>query len=672
MKKLIVCGIWLIFVACACKKNTQNPLTLPKDEPKEEPKEPEPSESGKLTNLGPQMAESVIASGQFVTTDQGVDMVYSVAKGTPARLIGFDTNNGKLLVNLAMAGTETSWAVTLSTDGWIYVAGGSPGRVFKHKPGSQIVEDLGKALPSESYVWEVIAGKDGEIFGCTYPGARVFRYHPQSGFSDVGKGALVSGQTYVRTLVYSKSNDKLYAGVGSTAANLVELDPRTGAKTEILPVAERKAGFVYPLVIVSDVSGGSRLFATVNGKTLVYNVDQSTAVERELTGISSRAYIRSLSDANKVYHSHSSSDLRVYDFSSSSTSSVKVGTTTKALAMVWGKDNLLHILNDGNKLIKFNPANSQSTTIDLPVPPQPINIRITALAADGRIHTSGYPGGGNGAYNPETGQVSNYSGLGQAESILIDGTDTYFNIYPGAEIYKYDSQQPWNVGTNPVRVATISGEDRIFGAVSVPQHNCLYLGTVTKYGKLGGVLSKYDKKDKKLTTYGEITPGLSIISLLYNDSYIYGGTSIFGGGGTTPSHTEAKLFVWDVLANKKITEIVPVPGKRQITNLIKGPDGYIWGVAEDILFIYDTKTNTVRSTHKLVDKYFSASWKSIELIVHSNGKVYGAGANGGALFSIDPSTMKITKILDDAAWISMDKKGRLYFSRGGDLWQYIP
>src|SRR5690606_10616731 len=185
-----ICGIWLFFATCACKKNTQGVPQTTTDPTQEETKEPETPEPPKFTNLGPQVTESAIQSGQFVTTAEGIELVYSVVKGTPARLVGLDANNGRLLVNLALAGTETSWSVTLSTDGWLYVAGGDNGKVFKHKPGSVLIEDLGKALPSETYVWEVTAGKNGEIFGCTFPGARVFRYHPNDGFSDVGKGAL--------------------------------------------------------------------------------------------------------------------------------------------------------------------------------------------------------------------------------------------------------------------------------------------------------------------------------------------------------------------------------------------------------------------------------------------------------------------------------------------------
>src|SRR5699024_6444210 len=107
----------VLFVNASCKKSANPPSQTP--EPEEETQEPDVPREAKLTNLGMQIFESVIASGQFMTTDNGIEMVYSVVKGTPSRLVGFDANNGRLLVNIALANTETSWAITLSTDGWL-------------------------------------------------------------------------------------------------------------------------------------------------------------------------------------------------------------------------------------------------------------------------------------------------------------------------------------------------------------------------------------------------------------------------------------------------------------------------------------------------------------------------------------------------------------------------
>src|SRR5690606_16925251 len=163
----------------------------------------------------------------------------------------------------------------------------------------------------------------------------------------------------------------------------------------------------------------------------VYNLNNSSQVEREITGTSSRAMIKSKDNDFKVYHSHSSTDLRVFDFSNPSQGSVKVGNTAKALGMTWTKDNELCIFNEDNKLVKFNPNTGLSTTMNLAVPEQPIEIRMTALGPDGRIWTSGFPVGGNGAYDPITGKVEHYAGLTQAESVTVDGDDLYFGNYPG-------------------------------------------------------------------------------------------------------------------------------------------------------------------------------------------------------------------------------------------------
>src|SRR5690606_7306898 len=156
-------------------------------------------------------------------------------------------------------------------------------------------------------------------------------------------------------------------------------------------------------------------------------------------------------------------------------------------------------------------------------------------------------------YDPVTGKTENYPGLTQAESITVDGDDLYFGNYPSAHIYVYNTKAAWDMGNgNPKRIAIISGEDRIFGGVSVPTHGSLFFGTVPTYGKLGGVLAQYDKNDKKLTNYGVIMPDLSIISLIHKDDVIFGGTSVLGGIGIDPSLSEAKLFAWDILGKKKL------------------------------------------------------------------------------------------------------------------------
>lgn len=76
---------------------------------------------------------------------------------------------------------------------------------------------------------------------------------------------------------YHEPTDMVYAGVGSHTG-LIELNPRTGQKREMLPAQDRGlTGFVYYLKVITGLTGGDRLLASITGtpsnnKTLVYNI----------------------------------------------------------------------------------------------------------------------------------------------------------------------------------------------------------------------------------------------------------------------------------------------------------------------------------------------------------------------------------------------------------------
>ena len=151
---------------------------------------------GRFTNLGPQIYASVIQGSTFVQDKTGRQLVYTVVRGNPARLLGYTIDTRQMILNEALPGTDGAWDMTVSSDGWLYVPG-AKGMLYRHLPGTNTVENLGLVLPGQTSVWNLAAGKNGEMFGATYPGCRVFRYHPDDGFIDVGNGALVETEHYV-------------------------------------------------------------------------------------------------------------------------------------------------------------------------------------------------------------------------------------------------------------------------------------------------------------------------------------------------------------------------------------------------------------------------------------------------------------------------------------------
>ncbi len=634
--------------------------------------------SGDLVNLGPQVFERSISGSQFIKDGNNDLWIYTVSTGTPARLLGYKVDGVTTVpqVSVPLTGATGSWTVIQATDGWLYV-GTTNGIIFKHQPGTGVVENLGIALSGESYVWELVAGKNGEIFGTTYPGAKVFRYHPNSGFQEVSGGAVKAGENYARSIVYHKSSDKLYVGVGSHTG-LIKLDPRTSAKNEILPLADQGlAGFVYYLGMVEGIASGDKILVTITGttgnnKTLFYDINTGSYVH-QIGVVVAKTVIKSPT-SNIIYFTNSSS-LYSCDLGNSPFKLVALNKSKSALATTWLDNNRLCYLTGEGKLIYYNVNTKNISETTLEIPPEPISINTVAYGPDGRIWTSGYPIGSNAAYNPSTGQTDMFQGLSQSESISSFGNDIYFGVYSGAKFYKYNTTQPWDISNNPKYLGNIAGQDRPFAYAGVPTQNRMYFGTVPGYGILGGALVKYDISSDNLSSTSPLIANHSIVSLLYSGGELYGGTSVWGGLGIQPIATEAKLFIVNPVTDSKDLEVVPVAGAKAITALMNGPDGHVWGIADGTLFIFDKTNRILVSTHEL----FSVSaevkskhvWKNAALLLHPSGRIFGVAY--GELFELNPITKAKTVISNQASnALTMDANGDLYFHRGVNLWKYTP
>ncbi len=641
-----------------------------------------PRISGQLTNLGPMVYKQTINGSTFAKDQNGNDWLFTVTSGTPARLIGFpvavDRMKTSPAVNLVLSGSTVSWTAIQATDGWIYV-GTSDGRLFRHFPGSRLAESLGLALKGENFIWELTPGKNGEVFGATYPGAKVFRYHPDTGFQEVSNGAVKEGENYARSIAYHEETDMLYVGVGAHTS-LIKLNPRTGSKTEILPPSDRgHAGFVYYLGIIKGEASGDKLLATItdtseNNKTLIYDIDTGTYTH-QIGVVVARTAIKSPVD-NKIYVTTGS---RLYSFDLASTPPKMVTlnrNNASALAITWLTDNDLCYLTGECKLVFYNKSLGNNVfALPLQVPPSPITINSMTYGPDGRVWMGGFFVGNNAAYDPVTGKTDIYQGLSQSESISHLGKDLYFGIYPGAKFYRYDTTRPWVKDSNPKLLGRIAGQDRPYAYAAITDQNKMFFGTVPGYGRLGGALVEYNVNTDKLTSVEDVVKDQSIVSLCYTDGVLYGGTSVWGGLGVQPIANEAKLFDVNPKTRTKMSECVPVPGAKAITALLDGPDGHLWGMADGTLFIFDKNRKTVLSTHELFKVSEATKSKHAArnacLILHPSGRIFGKAY--GELFELNPVTKTKTAIGKASASLTMDDKGHyLYFNRDIDLWRYTP
>ena len=623
--------------------------------------------AGTFRNLGPQISATLLQGSTFTPGSSGQLLVCCVVRGQPAKLMVFDATTGEMLHRFPLEHAEGAWNATTASDGSVYVGTDHKGRLYRWVVGESAARDLGKVPPDESFVWDVTPGADGEVFCGTYPGCRVVRYHPDSGFEDLSRGAMVEKENYVRSLAYDAAHGKIYGGVGSHA-HLIELDLKTGEKTDLLPREHRDQEFVYSVRLV-----GERLFAVVTNSAvgLVFNT-KTREFEPSVPGMPGALVITKHPRDERVFYTVSGK-LWTYDPAKAQAGPKEVCATAEARAFTWEGDRLVMFTRNG-LVLRVDVETGERASVTCKVPPEPVPIQSIALGPDGKIWMGGYLSGGSARFDPATAKREELKGLSQAESITSLGSSLYFGIYPHARFYTYDTSKPWDVKrNNPKMIGKIDGQSRPFGAVGVEELNQVIWGTVPEYGLLGGGIAVYDVGAEKLEFFADIVSKQSVISLAHNSGLIVGGTSIHGGLGIEPSEKAGKLFLWDPKARTKVYEVELDEKASAVMALVNGPDGNVWGFVGSKLFSFDVGKRKVVFMRKLLDTMPEPSerrWRGPSLRAHPSGVMYGD--LDGKLFRLDPKSMKVEVLREEASLTTLDREGNVYFRDRINLWQYVP
>ena len=635
--------------------------------------------SGEFVNLGVQITSLTLQGTAFTRHPDARDLICTVIRGQPAKLLVFDLKSGELLHRLPLEGANGGWNATTASDGSVYVGSDDNGHLYRWIPGQTQARDLGQVAPDQTFAWDVAAGRDGEVFVATYPGCQAIRYHPDEGFKDVAGGNVAPPENYARSIAFEPVTGNVFVGVGAHA-HLIEVDPKTGRKRDILPTKYADKKFVY-----SVRAAGGKLFALLQDGGPCLVIDPSSGeVEAEIPDVGAQVVVTQKSPYDDKVYIKGIGKLLSYDLKTRRHVPVDVPGTTAIIGMSWLRlddpefnGDTLIILAARGKLIRFDPRTGKSSAMQLTPPPERTPIHYIAKGPDGRIYTGGYLSGGLSAYDPRTGKHQQLGNMGQPEGITVMGSNMYLGIYPRARLFKYDPAQPWSGSTkNPQLLEELDRfeQDRPFATLGVEKINKVFFGTVPDYGRLGGALAVYDAANGKVDVHRDVVPEQSIVSLAYASDLIVGSTSISGGLGVKPSATEAKLFLWEPATNRKIFETVPVPGKWLITGLLNGPDGNIWGMADGTLFIFDIARREVIFTGELFPSSKAtphARWRSAFLSLHPDRRIYGTC--GGRLFRLDPATKELSILRDEgASLLAVDDQGRIYFTDRTNLWQYTP
>ncbi|WP_205127062.1 hypothetical protein [Paenibacillus ginsengarvi] len=627
----------------------------------------------------------IINNGCAVGRDQdGTAVIYTVIKGggdcTVFAVV--DAMTAEVLTTVDMPGVSGAWGLLQASDGSVYVGTYGNGRLYRYVPGSDRLADLGR-LGEESVVYYLTECREGNIYTGTYPSGALFRYDPRSNRID-HLGRLCDEEKYLDSLVYDPVHHALYAGLGRQTARLYRIDLATGQREELLAKLLPDDYSRYSSVFCMGYGLG-KLFIRLSKPDHLLIVDTATNTVEFYDpgsgiGLGCKTVAVMPGDEEHVYLG--GSVLRTYNVATRAFTDRFPDETVKALHYQNAKFMELRrpdwpgytmiSSTEGGRILLYNKSTGRLAESRFRHSGAPVQVRSLHGAEDGRVYAGGYMMG-FASYDCAEMTFGETREFGQAESIAGFRGKLYVGIYGSAGLGEYDPALPWSA-TNPRKLWNLmkEGQDRPFAIIGVEELNKLFVGTVPDTHSLQGALAVYDVGTEELRVHKNIIRNQGVVSLLYRDGLVYGGTTNYGGLGTKgPIEIGGKLFIFDPGKGECVFEIVPVPGRGTVSGLLNGPDDRIWGVAGDHLFTFDPLSRTFSYLEAKLKRGAANEtvWADADLAIGDDGNVYGTNAQR-QFFQIRPDTMEVTILANGYRYLTKAADGHFYMSDDSALWRY--
>jgi len=288
-------------------------------------------------------------------------------------------------------------------------------------------------------------------------------------------------------------------------------------------------------------------------------------------------------------------------------------------------------------------------------------------------------------YDPETDSMT-HDGLGNfmghLNAVTVQRGRIYGARYGGGVLYEYDPAKPWadaarRAKRNPVALRSAAPTiNRPHALLAHPDGRHLIMAGTPGYGRTGGGLMFHDLKTGKsqIITHEKLLRNLSTQSLIaLPDGNLLGGTTVAPGTGGRTLAKVAELYVLDFALRKIVWREAILPGVREIRDLLLGPDGLVYGIADGpTFFASDPKTRKVVHKKKLTTCGAVAGGQAPRVMALGPDKMIYALFQK-AVVRITPGTFARKKLatppVDVQTGVALHK-GRIYFTHASHLWSY--
>jgi len=492
----------------------------------------------------------------------------------------------------------------------------------------------------------------GRIWSVTYPQSGVVCFDPKKNeLKDYGHVYSQNWNQYPRA-VATDDQGWVYFGIGSTACQIIALNPETGIATPLIPEEKREHG--YP-----------SLYRDLDGKVYGQTVADQKRNDNWLLLYGGKAI------------------------------PIEPPTKRNPKLYIAGSQSLFHsIFPDRKRLKEFDLAERRLTvedatsgtikTLNFDYSSEGAHIMSVAAAPDNTIC------GGTAfpmrffSYDPKKDKWTNHPSYGQWNTVARQGNKFFVGGYTGGFLLEYDPFKPWvptkkdDPNSNPLFLAeSVPTINRPHELLAHPNGKILVLAGTPDYGLTGGGLLFWDreKKTSQLLTDKELIPDQSTISLVaLKGGKLLGGSTTSPGTGGEKKAKEAELYILDIATKKIEWHQALIPGVQEYTDLCLGPDGLVYGFADRaIFFVFDPIKRKLIQQKPTLDEFGPTAYQQgPRVFVKSpKGDIYVLFLKGIA--RIEPKTFAIKMLAESPVPILYGGDyldGRIYFASGSHLYSY--
>lgn len=486
--------------------------------------------------------------------------------------------------------------------------------------------DLGRPSNDEEYIWDVAFGADKKLYGVTYPGCRLVSYDPATGkLGDLGK--MDPTEKYGRWII-AGHDGFLYIGIGTARANVAVYDTRNGEMREVLPKDAQMVGIAQPFLGVDG-----KVYATVGDR--LFSLSGFTA--------------RQIPVADRVQP-------------------VNPDLLTDGRVVEPGENGMVTVVD---------PKTRHETKLTIDYQGENLQLFRVGFGPDNVLYGSSILPIHFVEIDPASRGIENVGRLGDGEvySFLAHRGRLLMGAYAGlSPLMSYDPANKLApaIDGNPALV-DFAGSDGHWRpqAMIEGDDGAVYVGATAGYGQLEGPLVAWNAPAGPVHAYGDLVHNQSVVSLASLSGNIVGGTTTLGGGGSHPTESDARVFLWNAASHQLVWSIVPVPGADSITDLITSATGLVYGIAtgtgHNTLFTIDPRRHAVITRQGL--PFHSVVYNSVAKA--DDGVICGLAQEG--IFRIDDTHHQATLIARSPAPISGGfalRGDSIYFLSGSDVYRF--